>query len=151
MVVLLDTVILLRLVDRNDPLHATVRSAVCAVKVRGDVLVMAAQNVAEFWNVCTRPTSCAAVWGSRLPRPSTAFGFWNESFPSCRTRSPPMRSGETLVVSLGVVGVQVHDTRLVALMQTHGVTHILTLNEADFARFAGITALDPKTLVSTTP
>ena len=48
-----------------------------------------------------------------------------------------------------VIGVQVHDARLVALLQVHGVTHILTLNTADFHRYHGITALSPTELLAT--
>lgn len=42
-----------------------------------------------------------------------------------------------------VQGKQVHDARLAALVLSSGITHILTLNGADFARYPGITALDP--------
>jgi predicted nucleic acid-binding protein len=42
-----------------------------------------------------------------------------------------------------VRGVKVHDTRLVALMGQHGVTHVLTLNQGDFARYPRIVALGP--------
>ena len=50
-----------------------------------------------------------------------------------------------LVVTYDVSGVQVHDARLVALMIVHGVTHVLTFNTRDFARYAGegIVAVDP--------
>lgn len=41
-----------------------------------------------------------------------------------------------LVMNLTVSGVQVHDARLVAFMLVHGVTHILTLNPGDFARYS---------------
>ena len=49
-----------------------------------------------------------------------------------------------LLVAHSVVGVQVHDTRLVAAMNIYGVTHLLTFNGADFARFAGITSHHPQ-------
>jgi predicted nucleic acid-binding protein len=151
MVILLDTGILLRLVDRGNPLHSSIRAAVRVFKARGDTVAMAAQNVAEFWNVCTRPASARGGLGlsatetnqrlrllerivSILPESASAYPIWRK-----------------LVVSVGVIGVQVHDTRLGALMQVHGVTHVLTLNTADFARFVGITALDPNALISPTP
>ena len=35
---------------------------------------------------------------------------------------------------------------LVAAMKTHGVNRILTFNVADFARFTGITVIDPVTV-----
>ena len=52
---LLDTGVLLRLVIRADPLHAQVRQAVGFLKNQGHQTVTLVQNVAEFWNVCTRP------------------------------------------------------------------------------------------------
>ena len=55
MLVLVDSGILLRLVERGDPQYAAIRGAVRALRSRGDTLVTAAQNAAEFWNVCTRP------------------------------------------------------------------------------------------------
>jgi predicted nucleic acid-binding protein len=51
------------------------------------------------------------------------------------------------VVAHGVQGKQVHDARLAALMLAHGITHILTLNGADFARYPGIVPIDPASLV----
>ena len=40
-----------------------------------------------------------------------------------------------LVITHGVLGVKVHDARLVASMNVHGIRTILTFNPADFARF----------------
>jgi predicted nucleic acid-binding protein len=53
-----------------------------------------------------------------------------------------------LVVAQGVSGAKVHDARLVATMLAYAATHILTLNTADFARYAplGIVAVDPHTV-----
>lgn len=42
-----------------------------------------------------------------------------------------------------VVGVQAHDARIVAVMNVNGLTHVLTLNGADFSRYAGITCVAP--------
>lgn len=51
---LADTNILLRLVKSNDPEFLVVRSAVRALKARGERLCFIPQNIVEFWNVCTR-------------------------------------------------------------------------------------------------
>lgn len=48
-----------------------------------------------------------------------------------------------IVAENNVRGVQVHDARLAALMQSHGVTHILTLNQPDFVRYAEIRVVRP--------
>jgi len=47
-----------------------------------------------------------------------------------------------------VVGRQVCDARLVAVMQAYGITRILTLNPAGFRRYAPLIAIDdPQDLV----
>jgi predicted nucleic acid-binding protein len=46
-----------------------------------------------------------------------------------------------LVDNHAVCGKQVHDARLLAVMLAHGVTHLLTLNSADFLRFTEITVV----------
>jgi predicted nucleic acid-binding protein len=56
-----------------------------------------------------------------------------------------------LVVTHAVRGVQVHDARLVAFMQTNGVAQILTLNGADFARYPGVTPIAPTDVLISPP
>ena len=48
----------------------------------------------------------------------------------------------------GVIGVNVHDARLVAAMLVHGLTHILTFNTTDFARYTEITAVHPTAVIA---
>jgi predicted nucleic acid-binding protein len=47
-----------------------------------------------------------------------------------------------------VRGAKVHDARLAAVMQAHGLTRILTFNAADFRRYSDITVLDPSSFAS---
>ncbi len=42
-----------------------------------------------------------------------------------------------------VVGAQVHDANLVAIMTVYGIDRILTLNVHDFRRYPGIAPLTP--------
>jgi predicted nucleic acid-binding protein len=61
---------------------------------------------------------------------------------------PPVYAAwRDLVAAHSVSGKQVHDARLVAAMMVHGVTHLLTLNTADFTRYREITAVHPRALV----
>jgi predicted nucleic acid-binding protein len=55
MPVLVDTNILVRAVQRNHPLMRTARQALRALVYKGEELCVTPQNIAEFWNVCTRP------------------------------------------------------------------------------------------------
>ncbi len=57
MLILVDSGVLLRLMERADPQHAVIRQAVRTLTGRGDELAAGFQNIAEFWNVCTRPAT----------------------------------------------------------------------------------------------
>jgi predicted nucleic acid-binding protein len=126
MVVLLDTGILLRLVDKYDPLHATVRSAVRLIKTRGDVLAMTMQNAADFWNVCTRPASARGGFGLSIADTDRRLRLLEPIIQVLPDSPVAYAKWRSLVVTLNVLGVQIHDARLAALMQAHVVTHILT-------------------------
>lgn len=54
---LLDTGVLLRLVDQHDDQHELVRRAVRALIALQEELLIASQNIAEFLNVATRPAA----------------------------------------------------------------------------------------------
>jgi predicted nucleic acid-binding protein len=143
MLVLVDSGILLRLLEPTDPQHGVIRGAVRALRGRGDTLVTAAQNAAEFWNVCTRPATARGGLGLSIADTDRRLRIIERLFRILPDSSAAYRNWRSLVVARGVSGVQVHDARLVALMQVHGMTHILTLNGADFARYPGIVPIDP--------
>jgi predicted nucleic acid-binding protein len=46
-----------------------------------------------------------------------------------------------------VIGKQVHDARLAAFLNTHGITHLLTFNTNDFKNY-GITAVSPDEILT---
>lgn len=148
---LLDTGILLRLPNRNDPEHHYVRRAMRAIKQTGDEMFTLTQNVAEFWSVCTRPTSARGGYGLSIPETSRRLRLIERLVPVLAEPQNAYAAWKRLVIDHGVTGVQVHDTRLVASMYAHGISHILTLNGKDFARYAGITVAAPATLIQTPP
>ena len=49
-----------------------------------------------------------------------------------------------LVSARSVSGRQVHDARLVAAMNLHGVSNVLTFNVSDFRRYSEVTAVHPR-------
>ena len=107
-----------------------------------DEVCLATQNLIEFWNVCTRPLErnglgmTVEMTDAELTRLEGIFTVLPDS---------PAIYGQwrRLVRVHGVMGVKVHDARLVAAMLVHGVTHILTFNTDDFRRFSEITAVHP--------
>jgi predicted nucleic acid-binding protein len=145
---LLDTGILLRLLDREAEAHATVRQAVRALKERDQECVCTLQNLCEFWNVCTRPESARGSMG--LPfdqawRRLRAVGRIAGILPDLPAVVDRWRQ---LVQIHEVRGVQVYDTRLVAAMDVHRLTHLVTLNPGDFRRFSHLTVLTPDDLLT---
>ncbi|HSZ54720.1 MAG TPA: type II toxin-antitoxin system VapC family toxin [Tepidisphaeraceae bacterium] len=143
MAVLIDTGVLLRIPNRNDPLHLNVRAAFRGLQSHGEQLVATLQNMSEFWNVCTRPASARGGFGltieqaekrlrllerlvTILPDPPALYERWRE-----------------IVLSHRVSGVQVHDAKLVAGMALHGIGRILTLNPADFRRYSFVSVITP--------
>jgi predicted nucleic acid-binding protein len=56
---------------------------------------------------------------------------------------------ESLVIQQRVSGKPAHDARLVAAMQVHGITSILTFDKSDFSRYPGIEVIHPADIADT--
>jgi len=52
---LLDSNILIRWVQQNDPSHSIVQAALVQLVASGADLHFTSQNISEFWNALTRP------------------------------------------------------------------------------------------------
>jgi predicted nucleic acid-binding protein len=59
----LDTGFLVRLVIPTDPHHSLIRAALRTLRQRGEERCYTSQNLAEFWNLCTRPVSARGGYG----------------------------------------------------------------------------------------
>ena len=90
MQILADSGILLRLFEPTDSRHVAVQAAADTFVAQGHELVAAAQNLAEFWNVCTRPATARGGFGLRVCLISlgTLFGGSGRAAPV-----PPARGG----------------------------------------------------------
>lgn len=53
----------------------------------------------------------------------------------------------SLVTKNQIKGKRTHDARIVAIMLTYDISHILTLNPNDFSGISGITVVDPRKIV----
>jgi predicted nucleic acid-binding protein len=144
---LVDTNVLLRLAQRTHPLHSIARTAVRKLRHGEHQLHIMSQNCIEFWNVATRPTNRNG-FGLTPADADRLLRLIERLFPRLPDTPAMYLEWRRLVVTFGVLGVQVHDARLVAVMKTNDVTHILTFNADDFTRFAseGIVAVNPATV-----
>jgi predicted nucleic acid-binding protein len=147
---LVDTNVLLRLLQRNDPNYSTIRQAVRILIGRGDELCCAPQNLVEFWNVCTRPATARGGFGLTVAETDRRIRLIERIFTILEETPAVYPKWRRLVVDNSVSGVQVHDARIVSMMVVHSITHILTLNSADFSRYTGITSVSPDEILPTT-
>ena len=140
---LADTNILLRFLLRNDPAYSAIRQAVRTLKARGEQIVTTSQNMAEFWNVCTRPSTARGGLGLSVEATEMRLRLLERHFPVLPDSPAVYERWKELVLTHEVIGVNAHDARLVAAMIVHGVTHILTANVKDFTRYSAVTAATP--------
>lgn len=141
---LADTNILLRFLLRNDPAYPAIRQAVRTLKTRGEQIITTPQNMAEFWNVCTRPMTQRGGLGLSVEATEMRLRLLERHFPVLPDNPAVYEKWKALVTTHKVMGANVHDARLVAAMTVHGVTHILTANVRDFRRYPAITVLAPE-------
>ena len=102
------------------------------------------QNISEFWNVVTRPVAHNGL-GFSVSLVAGEVEKIERILTLLRDSPATYTEWKRLVIKHSVVGVKVHDTRLVAAMNVHGVGRILTFNVDDFARY-GIEVLHPSSV-----
>lgn len=140
---LLDTGILARVPHRIDPQHQIIREALRRIAGHQHTFVAATQNIAEFWNLCTRPVAARGGFGLSLEETSHRLRILERLVVVLKEPESAYRKWRSLVLSHRVIGKQVHDARLAALMLSYRLKRILTLNPGDFTRYSGIEAITP--------
>jgi predicted nucleic acid-binding protein len=141
MSVLVDTNVLLRRTQPNHEHHAAAMDSVARLLAAGEMVCVTPQNIAEFWNVMTRPVANNGLGFSI----SLALGEVEKIeriLTLLRDSAATYPEWKRLVVKHSVLGTKVHDARLVAAMNVHGVGRILTFNAGDFTRY-GVEVLLP--------
>jgi len=110
---------------------------------QGETLYITPQVLVEFHALTTRPVT-ANGWGLS-PRQALLEARKIEAlFPVLDETPAIFPLWRSLVRRHNVVGRQVFDARLVAVMQAYGIPKILTLNASDFRRFSAITVVEPQ-------
>ncbi|ALF53239.1 twitching motility protein PilT [Nostoc piscinale CENA21] len=148
MAYLIDTNVLLRSVDLSHLMNSDAVNAIRTLRNCGEQLHIVPQNLIEFWNVYTRPTERNGL-GRSVVETQAEVNRLKKLFPLLLDTQLIYQEWEKLVIAYSIQDINVHDARLVAAMQVHGLTHILTFNISDFARYSEITAVNPSTVVST--
>jgi predicted nucleic acid-binding protein len=141
----LDTNIFLRLVNKSDPDRLIVIEALRKLKDRKEEFYFSSQVLAEFWNVCTRPVTARSGLGlssSETDQKTRIIERYCKFLPDTLATHQEWRR---LIHSHQVKGVEVHDTRIIALMKVYQIGNLLTLNVRDFNRFNSlVTVFSPQ-------
>ncbi len=150
MKVLLDTSAIIRFCQTADPNHHLVLDAVARLSELGHHACIVPQVVYELWSVATRPITANGLgWTTddakkEVDRLEKLFGFLKDE------RSVYAYWIE-LVTNFSIGGRNCHDARLVAAMDRHAISHILTLDKNDFTRFTHKTVWFPADVLALKP
>lgn len=138
-----DTNVLLRSIDDGHPAQPTAKNALLLLRDQGETASIFPQNLIEFWAVATRPTANNGL-GWSVDRANQELSNLKKLFVVLVDSDATLTAWEGIVLRYRVIGKQAHDAHLVAAMLVHGVSQLLTFNDADFKRYTEITAVNPK-------
>lgn len=145
--ILLDTNILLRVVQQSSSDHSLAMSAVIKLAQAGTEMCIVPQVIYEFWVAATRPLGSNGL-GWDIPTVEVTVNSFLEEYQLLKDERGVFTHWQSLVSTYRVAGKNAHDARLVAAMKRHGLTRILTFNGADFRRYSDIEVLSPADLSS---
>ncbi len=144
MACLADTNIVIRRVVPGDPQYPTISAALTLLDQQGETVYITAQNLVEFQALASRPVT-ANGWGMTTAQASAEARKIEAIFPLLPETPAIYPLWRNLIDTYNVIGRQVYDARLVAVMLAHGISHILTLDPTGFRRYAAIiTVVEPQ-------
>ena len=140
---LLDTNVVLRFSNPSDSQHYLATEAVATLLLQGSECYLTAQVLIELWVVATRPANVNGLGWSVEQTHGVIEQLLNR-FPMADETSQIFPSWFALVTDNQIKGKRTHDARIVAVMLTSGISHILTLNPNDFSGVPSITIVHPQ-------
>lgn len=142
---ILDTNVLLRLIEKNHPQYPEAFGALSKLEGDGSTIFILIQNASEFWNVCTRPKENNGL-GLTTDQTDRQLKTFEDLYEILFDTAEVYKNWREIVVNYKVSGVKVHDARIAAAMKAHGIGNLLTFNTEDFKRYNWINGVDPKNL-----
>jgi predicted nucleic acid-binding protein len=142
-----DTNIWARSLHQNHPSQQPAKDAIKFILSSGETVYLLPQNLYELWVVLTRRIEengfglSSADARKQLEDLEALFMLKADS-------EATYTEWKNLVEQNSVKGKVGHDARIVAAMNVHEITHLLTLNPKDFKRFQGIIVVTPEELLN---
>jgi len=99
--------------------------------------------LANSGNVCTRPAAARGGLDLSAEQTERKVRLIERYFVLLPDSLATFQEWRRLVVAHSLLGISVHDAKVVASMNIHGVTNLLTLNYGDFKRYTSINAVNP--------
>ena len=145
----LDTNVLLTATDRRRPLHNDVHELFATADSRGFHIALSGQVLREYLAVATRPVDSNGLGLAVSDAIANLESFLEFAKVFDETEAVARRLRE-IASTCGVYGKHIHDANIVATMQVHQISVLVTQNRKDFARFMGIKVLSIEEISSST-
>lgn len=140
---LLDTNVVLRFCNPADSQHTLASNAIAHLLMGGNDCYLTAQVLIELWVVATRPTNVNGL-GWTTERTRTIIDQLLYRFPSLEDTPQIFPHWLELVTVKDIQGKRAHDIRLLGIMASHQITHLLTFNGKDFKISENIAIIHPQ-------
>lgn len=144
---LLDTNIILRFTDSDSAEYELINNVISQILVEGGQCLITAQVITEFWVVATRPITVNGL-GWTVEKTEEAVQMLINQFDLLEETPAIFPQWLSLVTSYKISGKRTHDVRIQAVMLTHNISHLLTLNPQDFVAIEGLEIIHPNSFSS---
>jgi predicted nucleic acid-binding protein len=147
--ILADTNILTSFTNTLHVHSGAARLALKKLRSADERIVLAPQNLYEFWAVATRATNHSSPASNGLGMTTDQARAWinyfKRQYEVLSDRDDLHVQWLEVVTEKRVKGFRSYDARLVAVMKIYGVQRILTFNGKDFAGM-DVTVVDPRSV-----
>lgn len=143
---MVDSNILLRTIQPGHAMYPEATRAVGNLLQQSEVIHVLPQNLYELWVVATRPVANNGL-GLSVQDATREISSIESHFTFLPDTPAIYPVWKSLVTQHSVSGRPAHDARIVAAMQVHGISHILTFNKDDFKCFPLVTVVTPAEVV----
>ena len=144
------TNVVARTIQRGHAHHQPAVDAIRNLEKAGHQLCLVPQVLYELWVILARPISVNGP-GYTVENAHRELLDIQSLFVLLRDERTIFEKWLILVLQCATQGKQAHDARLVAAMQRHSISPILTFHRGDFARFPGIVTLMPGEVTQDSP
>lgn len=140
---LFDSNCFLRLAEPNSLHREAVLAALRKLRAANEAMYYTPQVLAEFWNVCTRPTNARGGLGLTVEQTERKGKLIEKYFRLLPDNLATFIEWRRLVSDFQVKGVGVHDAKIAASMIAYKIPYLVTFNEKDFKSFPMINVVNP--------